>query len=492
MNVTGLLDYQVEPAKTLHAALTGPVRAAVDASDMGIGKTAHALAVIRELDWPTLVLVPAVAIPGWKDMAGKLGNPTFDLQSVDLIRAGNTPWGHWENPAPKKLPTFFKCTACQCKVEPSKPFPCPHHSKGIHCVEAKKIPHNYGKFHWHPGIKLLVVDEAHRFSAPDSLNGDMLIAAKRQGIPTLIMSATIADSPMNLRAIGYLLGLHKLTDFYGWIRHHGCMKLPLMGFHFCVAKEKQKEILAGLHAEIFPRLGCRVRIKDLGDKFPECQITSQLFPIAEPEVMARLYREMAEEIPLEDPNNPATLARFIALDQKIELLKIPILVELCNSYLAEGRHVAVFVVYRASVDALCKRLKTDCRIDGSQTGERGARERAHNVAEFQADREPVIVGTLAAGSISIGLHDLHGNFPRAGLVTPGHVAIQLRQFFGRLPRQGSKSKPLYRNVFADGIEEEIRKHRALSGKLDCLDALNDGDLNPLNLPLTDFPGWARL
>ena len=151
-----------------------------------------------------------------------------------------------------------------------------------------------------------------------------------------------------------------------------------------------------------------------------------------------------------------------------------------------GHHVALFVNFRAEVDALCKLLGTTCRIDGSQTGEAGKRQRDANIAAFNADKEPFIISTAASGGIAISLPDRHGNFPRLGLISPGYSAREFRQLCGRLPRVDSVTKSIYRVLFAAGTPQE-KVHRKLAGKLNNLDTLMDGDLCPFgNLPLTAF------
>jgi hypothetical protein len=495
MNPAGLLDYQIPAAEKLVSAIN-VFGAALDASEMGTGKTYNAGAVIRHYDCPTLVMCPEVTIPGWQRMGAAMGIE-FSILNYEMLRTGRTPYGWWENPPPKRLPTKFKCTQCRTVVDPEKPVPCHLHHLGIHCVETETIPHDYGKFTWAPEIKLLVVDEAHRCSAVDSLHADMLIAAGRQKIKTLLLSATVAESPIQLRAIGFLLRLHNLIDsripgspvgFYKWAMGLGCRKLPFQGFHFAVGEERRKEILSRLHSDIFTRRGCRVRIEDLGDAFPDCQVTAELYHAEKAGRAEELFRTMEEairtlnDIREGDPEHPLTV--LLRASQEVELLKVPIFVELTTDALAEGKHVALFVNYRQTVEELCKRLKTQCRIDGSQTGVRGAKVRAANVEDFLHDREPVIVASAAAGGLGIGLHDILGRFGRLGLVSPGFSAKQFRQILGRLRRQGGKSTALYRAIFMAGTPDE-KRHKALAAKLDCIDTLNDGDLFP-NLVLTKF------
>lgn len=497
MNRAGLLDWQGAAAETLLEAQTKH-GGALDASDMGTGKTAQALAVVRELDRPTLVVCPAVSMTGWRSMGARL-DVKFSCLNYEMLRTGRTPFGEWENPQPKTREKIYVCETCQQKFKASElgpsMRPCPHHYSGIHCLVVKTKPHNFGKFRWNTEIKQLVFDEVHRCSALDSLQSDMLIAAKRQRIPTIGASATAAESPLDLKALGYVLGLHSLIDtgsgpgFFKWAFAKGVRKHPMGGFHFALGEERKKEVMGALHAEIFPGRGCRVRIDDLGVAFPEVQITAELYDLKEAGRIDQLYAEMDDAIRfLNDerkldvaPEHPLTA--LLRASQEIELLTVPVYLELVSDALAQGLHVAIFVNYRRTVDELCKRLKTDCRIDGSQIGERGARERAGNVDRFQEDKEPVIVATHAAGSESISLQDVRGVFARLGLVAPGNNARRVRQIMGRLRRATGRSKAFYRFICIAGtVQEKI--HKALSSKLNCMDALNDADLTAANLPLT--------
>ena len=169
------------------------------------------------------------------------------------------------------------------------------------------------------------------------------------------------------------------------------------------------------------------------------------------------------------------------------MLMAPVFVELAQDAKAEGKHVALFFNFRETVDEVCRMLKTTCRVDGSQVGEAGARRRTANVDAFQRDDEPYIVCTNDAGCESIDLHDVRGEFPRLGLCSLGWSAKKTRQVFGRLRRALGKSKALYRCVLAAGTVQE-RVHKNVSGKLNNLDLLNDGDLMEVpNLPLQLFP-----
>lgn len=477
MDTSGLYPYQEKAALSLLEALRTH-GAALDASDTGTGKTAHAVSLIRHFNAPALVVGPRVSKPGWEKMGRILGTE-FSYTHYEAVRIGTMPYGQWQFPRPKRLKERLVCSVCQCDIRPGQP--CPYHSLGIHCANIKKVPHKHGRFIWSPAIKFLLFDEAHRCAAPNSTHAELLIAAKRQGILTLAISATAGDSPLHFRALGYLLGLHNLIDFWPWTFKRGCSKMPFGGIHFAVAEQRKVEIMSQLNAEIFPSRGARVRVDEIPG-FPEISVWPELYDIdAKPGQIDALYEEMADAIAKvhgdRDMDNDLPVTSDMRARQEVELLKVPAMVEITNDDLASGRHVAIFVNFRATAEELCKRLETDCRIDGSQVGEAGSRRRQANIERFQSDESPVIVATSAAGNVSIDLHDTHGNFPRIGNVFPGHSVREFTQLLGRLRRSGAKSKALYRIILAAGTcEEEIYDN--LGSKTNRLDALLDSDFMP--------------
>lgn len=184
---------------------------ACDLSDTGTGKTFVACAVAAILQLPTLAIVPKISITVWNQTAEMFGEK-ISVVNPELLSGGRTPYGVWSNAETigQKRPTTFVCSICFRTVDFEEKFyyGCPHHRAGIHCVTIKKGKLKRGKFTFHPGVKFLIVDEVHRFGGLKSLNADILIAAKQQKIKTLLLSATLASSPLQLRAAGYCLDLH--------------------------------------------------------------------------------------------------------------------------------------------------------------------------------------------------------------------------------------------------------------------------------------------
>jgi Type III restriction enzyme, res subunit len=478
-----LRPHQVEPANHLLGVIRR-FRSGVDLSKTGTGKTYVAAAIAAELKQPFLVVVPKVAQTQWK-RAGEHFGESFSIVGWEMLRTGGTPYGKWENgsPPPGDSRRFFKCTKCQCVVDldPRRFYPCFAHHLGIHCLDTKTRPHHYGKFSFHSAVRGVIFDEIHR-AGHDSLNSDMVIAAKRQGLLTLGLSATPAQSPLNMRALGYLLDLHRLINFESWVSHYGCRRIPRCGLKFLVSKAEQIRIMLQIRASIIPDRGIMVDTKNIPG-FPVCDIRAELFDLPEKdsEELTALYNEMSAALAgLEarqklDKAPESPLTATLRQRQRIELLKVPLAAELGADKLEQGFSVCWFVNFRQTIDELKKRFPDAGVIDGTTT-----RDRQATVDRFQANDINKLVINCEAGGACLSLQDLDGLHPRAGFVFPNFSATSMQQVFGRLPRVDGLTPVSYVVLFAAGTPD-VNLHRAISQKLNNMEALTDGDLDPRNL-----------
>lgn len=492
-----LRDWQIEPANRLTSILQSH-DSAVDCSDTGTGKTFVAVAVMSALKLPTLVVVPKISITSWGRVAEMFGEQ-FSIINYEQLRTGNTDFGQWENQAGVNAgrQSYHLCQCCQQRVDIRNPSQCYAHPLGIHCVEEKKKSIRYGRFEFHPAVKAVVFDEVHRCGGMDSLNAEMLIATKRQRIKTLGLSATLACDPMKLRALGYSLDLHNdkfddpwrrgaktlVPNFHRWAAQHGCRKIPpLPGIRWAVSAERQKTIMAGIRAQIIPERGVRVTTAEIPG-FPERQITAELYDLEQNGQIDKLYREMEGALNALDvkaagdkaPDHPLTI--FLRAHQRVELLKVPVAVELTQDALEKGLSVGIFVNFSQTIDELSRRLGCSDIIDG-----RDLCDRQGVIDRYERDEARLVLVNSEAGGICVSLQDVRGVFPRMGFVFPGFKATTILQVFGRFHRDGGKSKCFYRVILAaNTVERDI--YRNLKGKLDNLSALNDSDLRPDNLPL---------
>lgn len=290
-DVTGLLDYQVTNAGGLIKSLRA-FGAALDGGDPGIGKTYELIAVARELNIKPHVICPKSVVSAWHRVARELGGEVFAINYEALKGDAHPEIGRLE--VPPELPRARKrLRIVEAVVELVGPMTL---YKGtplgvMLAAERKKVRHieSRRRFVWNTeNVALIYFDEGHRCKGQSSLNGKMMIAAKRQGIPAICASATAALDPLDMKALGYLLGLHNGVDFWKWARRNGCYPSRFGGLAF---SNDPKHLLA-LHKQIYPSRGVRTRRSDIPN-FPPSQIRAELFDIDNCERIDELYREMA-------------------------------------------------------------------------------------------------------------------------------------------------------------------------------------------------------
>lgn len=492
-----LRPHQIEPERHLRRVLDR-YGSALDASKTGTGKTYVAASLVAASRVPTLVVGPKVSRSSWLKAADEFGDGV-SFVGYELLRTGNTPFGKWQHGAgPRKR--YLKCVNCLEVVDLDRYRPCYCHPRGIHCVDTKTRQHDYGQFVFAREVGQVVFDEVHRCGAMDSLNRDMLIAAKRQKKRLLMLSATPAQSPIQMSALGYALDLHAgdhdvlipggriKPSFYRWAQHYGCRRDPrFRGFKWFASKADQQDIMREIRSLIIPDRGVMVSHDEIPN-FPECEIRAELYDLDETKTLDALYAEMAEALGVlterskHDVAPDSPLTRILRARQKIELLKVPIAAELAEDSLEKGFSVVLFVNFRQTIDELQARFPEALVIDGTPES---VRVRDENLAKFQENDCRTLIVNNEAGGVSLSMQDLTGECPRIGYVMPNYSATSMRQVFGRLPRDGGKSRCFYQVLFA-AHSVEVPIHRALTLKLDNLDALTDGDLRPQNLPLTVF------
>lgn len=206
-----LRPWQRAPAAHLRAILDSH-DSALDASDTGVGKSFMAAAVAVDLGLPTLVVCPKISLSMWARVASHFED-SFSIINYEQLRTGKTLFGNWTHQESVNAGgrAFLVCQFCQRKFSEAEiAKDCYTNAQQIHCVERKRERVNYGQFNFNREVKFLIFDEAHRCNGLDSLNGDILIGAKRQRIRHLMLSATPAQTILQMRALGYSLDLFEI------------------------------------------------------------------------------------------------------------------------------------------------------------------------------------------------------------------------------------------------------------------------------------------
>lgn len=441
-----LRDYQIEPADRLEQLLRDN-RGAADLSSMGTGKSLVACEIIRRRDKPTLVVAPKVSLSAWLDF-GKLVGAEFDVLNWEKLRTGRTPYGSWVTYARRRM-------------------------KDGSVKEMKK-------FAWDPAVHDVFFDEAHVASGADSQNGAMMRAAVTAGKTVLAITATPAENPLQLRALGYLLGLHNDANFWQWCLRNGCHRGPFGGLEFTATKAKAAAAMTKLNAQIAERV-VRVRIEDLPPgAMPDVLLDAPLIDIDEAAEIEKMHAELRAALQEIDEKGlqldgveSHPMVRALRARQRIELLRVPGYAELAQQRLDAGRSVLFFVNFASTVVALHKIFPTFGIIDGAHTENRGA-----ELAALQSDLSRGLICNQQAGGVALSAHDITGKHPRSSIISAvGVRARDVIQCCGRTRRNGSMSIPEILIPVASGTCEEKIRARFLVKKT-CIDALVDGDFQP--------------
>lgn len=422
-----LLKYQVPAARAISQAMVA-FNSAFDASDTGVGKTYVALATCYIMGRNPGIICPKSIIPSWRKVCASFGlNPVF-VANYEAVKTAKFQFGE-----------FIK--------------------------DGKRE-----RFAWNvPPLSLLIFDECQKAKTQRTANAKLLVGARNSNLPIICLSATAATSPVEMYALGYVLGLHNGKNYYEWASKYG-VRASRFGFVFSGKGDSLKR----LHAEIFPLHGNRIRIADLGNQFPETQITAQPYDTGNAKEIEGVYDEMFSELAeLEVREGMSAAERRsnmlvvqLRARQKTELLKVPVFCQLAQDAVENGMQVAIFVNFIATLEAIAGRLKTKCIIKGGQSVE----ERQNSIEGFQMGSQQYIVSQIQSGGVGVSLHGKN----RLALISPTWSAIDLKQALGRVHRAGG-DKSIQKIVYAaETIEEDVCER--VKVKLEMISAINDGDL----------------
>jgi superfamily II DNA or RNA helicase len=432
-----LFDYQIMHVFNLMTALRHN-NCILDSSATGTGKTYSAIALCKQLNLRPFIICPKTIMTQWKNVC-----KVFDVRPLGIVNYELIKNGKYYNRNGEKVECDF--------------------------IEVKENDNDV-QFKWKlPHYALLIFDEVHKCKNLKTINAQLLLSTKNLR-KVLLISATLSDKAQSFHIFGYMLGCYKkLSQARNWI--NGMLREDKL---YIGPKE---QYLSAINRYLYPNKGSRMRIEELGDKFPENQICADSYYLedAEREEVNRAFRNILEnkemiKSALDKETHGKILDEILKARMKIELAKIPIFEELINDYIENGFAVVVFLNFIEPIKQLAKKFKNACVIRGGQSVE----QRQENIDKFQSNQSSLII---VSGSISDGLnlHDENGNFPRVSLISPPMSSQALVQDLGRIFRQNCKSKCLQRLIFAADTIEEIICNK-LKNKLQFLSSLNDDDL----------------
>ena len=424
---------------------------ALNSSCTGSGKTVMACAVARKLHCPVAVIAPKATLPSWRRELAEWGIEPVFVTNYEKIRNGSA------------------------------------HLKKV----TKKI------MRWDlPADTLLIFDECQRAKSPWTQSSQLLISAKMQGVRTLLLSATAAEDPTEMRAIGYALDLHGLNrgtellpSWDKWMKSFGCFQDQWKNWRPGPVKK-----LEPLHDRLYKDRAVRITERDLPEAFRENWILEDPIEFGAVSKIKKFYEdagvttevidelmdhmdafEKEDRAKAKDKDAKVTmlLTRMLRARQLTEALKVPDIVEMTRDMIDEHKSVVIFVNFRETLDALVPALESTLKMEvGFVNGGQNAEERQDYVDRFRDDKLRVIVLNSEAGGTGIdGLQDTHRVYPRVSLISLSFNAKTFKQVLGRIHRANSKSDALQKILVASGtIEEYVLK--AIHKKLSNLEALH--------------------
>lgn len=413
----------------------------LDTSDLGTGKTVVACWVADSIQsfrpgTKVAVICPKAAIGAWNRELEDAGIEPLFVMNYEKLRNGKTPW--------------------MTKI-------------------GKKI------MRWNlPAGTLVLFDEIHAAKGAYTQNSQLAISLVQQKFRVHGMSATAAENPTEMRALGYMLGLHGLNNpstptlpgFIKWMTAHGCEQNAWNGWDFVNPAR-----LDYLHHSLYNAPNCaaaRISVSDMPDAFKENRVVVE--PV-EFDGLAKvraayddlgLTAEIMERFILEGTveNSEWILVNILRARQLAEALKAPLIMAKADDLMVQGYSVVIFVNFNETREALCSHFKCGS-IAGGQSG--AARQKV--IDDFQANRSRVVVVNSRAGGAAISLHDKHGKHARVALISPEFSAKVFKQCLGRIHRNGMQSNAVQIVLVAkDTVEETVVA--AIQKKLKHLNVLH--------------------
>ena len=416
-------------------------RCMLAAGHTGSGKTYLAVQTIRDLGMPALVVCPKIAISQWNGVIDGMdarGNVIGVVNPERLVASKNNPW--YRNDQGWLL--------------------------------GGDVP------------RLLVFDEVHRgASGPDSKTTLALARWCNRAHPdnkVLAMSATPFETPMKMRAVGYLMGFHRFTEqsFYEWCRRYGCGyrdvgwgRTRRRIFEFTRDRTRADAIMRTLRHEMgdrFMTVG-----PDEIPGFPDEVKEVVLVDLAKKDhdALVRAYAEMPERIQHMSEDD---MVKTLRLRQQAEFCKAETIAQMACDLVEDGNSIFVMVNFTDARKRVEEYLDKKGVKYASIYGGQKESKRQEGIDSFQSNHIHVIIGMAAACSVALSLHDERHERPRVSLISPGYSASELSQGLGRIRRVGGTTAVQKIVIAAGSVEERVG--RAIEMKMANLDALTDKDL----------------
>lgn len=533
-----LLSYQLPHKLQMHEALTLRNRC-IDGSDTGTGKTYTAVAECKTLGLRPFVICPKSVLTVWIDVCKQFDVELFGISNYEMLKNCRYYTADLEATVCPYMDKVFDENTDKKDANVTEKKPQKKGSIGKQILPKKPLTEKekmiqarlktFGQFKnledvdellaededdenlvdnideidesekkprkkktqskntrydfYLPEDVIVIFDEAHRCKNIGTQTSKLLIGLAKCQNKILILSATITDKLKCFKPFGIFFNFYKESSQFGaWIKNQ--MRLNSVKYkNKCYTDDQIK--LDIIHHRVYPQYGSRMKIAELGELFPQNNIIAQCYYLENHIEVEKLYAEINDAlISLACKEFMAEiLPSLIYCRQKLEMLKVPIFMDLAKEGLAGGYAVVIFVNYLETLNYLCYHLKDDAEEYGGISlvmGGQSIEERQASVQDFQQNKKRLIICMMQAGGVGISLHDLYG-VPRMSIISPSWTSIDVKQALGRIHRAGAVSPAIQKLVYvAKTYEENICK--MIKTKFSVMDALNDGDLIGKEIP----------
>ena len=405
-------------------------RNTLDSSHMGTGKTIVACHLARDYGKPVAIIAPKAVLPSWEREMEEVGIKPVFILNLEKLKTGNT----------KYLDKVTRVT---------------------------KTGKKFVSYSWNeqelPTDTLILLDEVHKCKGMNTTNSKMAVALVDQGYRIHCMSGTPCEDASEMKALGYILGLHAnkhtkgvLYHFWGFMKQMGVTQDKWGSY-----KMTDRSKLALLRSKMYGVNTHRLTVEDFPDSFRNNRVYTKPINFRSNAKIQKAYDDigLTPKI-IDDYINKGTvtdseyvLVNLLRARQLAESYKAVDLAEMAENAIAAGNSVVLFVNYSDTVEALTARLHCG-KIDGEQK----PHERQLVIDEFQRDESHCIVCNISAGGTGISLHDTQGMRPRVSFICPTFNSKDYQQVLGRIHRNGAKSDAIQQVlVAANSIEEHVMK-----------------------------------
>ena len=165
---------------------------AVDLSETGTGKSYVATWIAKHLNNPVVIICPKVVISAWNSVLQTFGIKAHTVINYEKLVRGCTEYVSFNN---------------------------------MHVNSDEYISIKF------PKNSLIIVDESHKCKGWNSKNSEMLIALKKQGYKLLLLSATAATNPLEMKSFGFVTTLHNLSNYRNFLTVRGVYTIRVIWRH---------------------------------------------------------------------------------------------------------------------------------------------------------------------------------------------------------------------------------------------------------------------